>query len=59
VNVRYLTPRLETAYTQIREAALTDTHKPFTNSEFELGVGGLRGVIAAREGDVLGQTGGP
>ncbi len=58
VNTRYLTPRLETAYTQIREAALADTTKPFSNTEFELGVGGLRGIIAAREGDVLSQTGG-
>jgi spore coat protein H len=59
VNSRYLTPRLETAYTQIREAALSDPMKPFSNSEFELGVGGLRGIIAAREGDILAQTGGP
>ena len=58
VNSRYLTPRLETAYTQIREAALSDPMKPFSNSEFELGVGGLRGIIAAREADVLAQTGG-
>jgi spore coat protein H len=58
VNSRYLLPRLESAYTQIRESALADPKKPFTNSEFELGVGGLRGIIAAREGDVLAQTGG-
>jgi len=58
VNDRYLTPRLETAYTQIREAALSDPYKPFSSSEFELGVGGLRGIIAAREADVLAQTGG-
>jgi spore coat protein CotH len=58
VNTRYLTPRLESAYTQIREAALSDSKKPFSNNEFELGVGGLRGIIAAREADVLGQTGG-
>jgi spore coat protein CotH len=59
VNSRYLLPRLETAYVQIREAAVSDPKKPFTSSEFELGVGGLRGVIAAREADVLAQTGGP
>ncbi len=59
VNSRYLTPRLETAYTQIREAAISDPKKPFTSTEFELAVGGLRGIIAAREGDVLAQTGGP
>ncbi len=59
VNERWLTPRLEAAYTQIREAVLTDPHKPFTNELFELGVGGVRGIIAAREADVLAQTGGP
>ncbi len=58
VNDRYLTPRLETAYTQIREAALADPNKPFSNADFEQGVGGLRGIIAARESDVLAQTGG-
>ncbi len=52
VNDRWLLPRLEAAYTQIREAALLDPNKPYTNEEFELAVGGLRGLIAAREADV-------
>ena len=55
VNPRWLTPQLETAYQQIRMAAQADTRKPFTNAEFEAGVGGVRGVIAAREGDVRSQ----
>ncbi len=62
VNSSWLLPRLETAYTQIREAALLDPHKPYTNEQFELAVGGLRGVIAAREADVRAQmvpTGSP
>jgi spore coat protein CotH len=58
VNAGFLLPRLENAYTQIREAALLDTHKQYTNDEFELAVGGVRGIIAAREADVLSQTGG-
>ena len=52
VNPRWLTPQLESAYQQIRTAATADTRKPFTNAQFEDGVRGVRGVIAAREGDV-------
>ena len=55
VNPRWLTPQLETAYQQIRAAALADVRKPFSNGEFEAGVDGLRGVIAAREHDVNAQ----
>jgi spore coat protein CotH len=55
VNPRWLTPQLDAAYQQIRSAALGDARKPFTNAQFEAGVNGLRGVIAAREGDVLAQ----
>ena len=55
VNPRWLTPQLETAYQQIRAAALADTRKPFSNGEFEAAVDGLRGVIAAREHDVAAQ----
>ena len=56
VNTRYLTPRLETAYSQIRSAVQADTKKPYTNADFEGAVGGLRGVIAAREADVQSQA---
>jgi hypothetical protein len=50
VNPRWLTPQLETAYQQIRSAALGDSRKPYTNAQFEGGVSGVRGVIAARAG---------
>jgi spore coat protein H len=56
MNARYLGPRLEAAYRQIREATLTDTKKPWTNEEFEQGVEGLRGIIGAREADILAQA---
>lgn len=55
VNPRWLTPQLETAYQQIRTAALGDARKPYTNAEFEAAVAGVRGVIAAREHDVNAQ----
>jgi len=55
VNPRWLTPQLETAYQQIRPAAQADTRKPFTNAQFEAGVEGVRGVIAARASDVRAQ----
>jgi spore coat protein CotH len=57
VNETYLGPRLESAYAQIRAAALADPNKPFTNDDFEAAVGGLRGVIRARAADVVAQTG--
>jgi spore coat protein H len=55
VNPRWLTPQLESAYQQIRAAATADARKPFTNPQFEDGVSGVRGVIAARESDVQAQ----
>jgi spore coat protein CotH len=55
VSAAYLVPRLRALYNVMRQAALTDTYKPFTNDEFELGVGGLEGLIAARQGDILAQ----
>jgi spore coat protein CotH len=55
VNPQWLTPQLEAAYQQTRPAAQADTRKPYTNAEFEAAVNGLRGVIAAREGDVRAQ----
>jgi spore coat protein CotH len=56
VNARWLGPRLEALYALIREAALADGKKPFSNADFENGVAGLRALIAAREADVLEQT---
>lgn len=55
VNPRWLTPQLEAGYQQIRSSVLADTRKPFTNAQFEAGVEGVRGVIAARESDVRAQ----
>jgi spore coat protein CotH len=55
VNARWLTPQLDSAWQQIRDAALADPHKPFTNGDLQSGVDGLRGVIGAREGDVQSQ----
>ena len=51
LNSRWLTPQLETAYQQIRAAALADPHKKWTNDQFEGSVAGLRAVIDARERD--------
>lgn len=55
VNERWLVPQLDAAWQQIRDAALADPHKPFTNGQVQEGVDGLRGVIVAREPDVNAQ----
>jgi hypothetical protein len=55
LNSRWLTPQLETAYQQIRSAALADARKPHADAQFEAAVDELRGVIAARQGDVRAQ----
>jgi len=55
VNERWLGPQLDSAWRQIQEAALSDPHKPFTTGQVQGAVDGLRGVIAAREPDVLAQ----
>jgi hypothetical protein len=55
LNPRWLTPQLDIAYQQIRQAALADVRKPYTNPQFESAVSGVRGVIAARENDVRAQ----
>jgi spore coat protein CotH len=56
VNSRWLLPQMEATYAQIREAVLTDTRKQVDNETFELGIQGLRGVITAREHDILAQV---
>jgi hypothetical protein len=56
VNTGFLGPKLEAAYGLIRNAALSDTKKPYTNDAFELAVSGLRGIIAGREADVATQA---
>ena len=56
VNARWLGPRLEQAYAQVREAVLLDTKKPVANTDYELAVAGLREVISAREANILSQV---
>ena len=56
VSARWLLPHMEATYAQIRESVLLDTKKPVDNDTFELGIQGLRGVITAREHDVLAQV---
>jgi spore coat protein H len=55
VNSAFLMPKLEGYYGLIRNAVLADTKKPWTNEQFEQSVGGVRGVIAARAGDIQAQ----
>jgi spore coat protein H len=55
VNPVFLTPKLEAYYGVMRNAVLADTKKPFTNEQFEQGIQGMRGVIAARLPDIQTQ----
>lgn len=55
VNSGFLLPKLEAYYSIMRNAVLADTKKPFTNEQFEQGVQGMRGVIAARLPDIQTQ----
>jgi len=55
VNPAFLGPKLEQAYSQIREAVIADTRKPSSNTEFELSVVELREVIESRRRDVTRQ----
>jgi spore coat protein CotH len=55
VNSRWLLPRMEAAYAQIRQAVMEDRNKPYSNAEFEQSIAGLRGIIEARESDVRAQ----
>jgi len=55
VNSGFLLPKLEAFYGVMRNAVLADTKKPWTNDQFELGVQGMRGVIAARQPDIQAQ----
>jgi hypothetical protein len=54
-NEEVLGERLEAAYALVREAALSDPKKPYTNEEFELGILDVRDVVARRPGDILAQ----
>lgn len=56
VNPSFLGTRLEALYAQIREAAIADTKKPYSNNDLELSVNGLRGIIESRRADVAKQA---
>jgi len=56
MNARFLLPKLDQGYRQIREAVLADTRKPWNNDEFEQGIENLRAIIRAREADILAQA---
>ncbi len=56
VNPRWLGPRCDAAWEQVRDAALSDPMKPWTNPEVEAAVAALRHVIASREADVCAQA---
>ena len=55
LNESVLGQRLEAAHVLVREAALADPKKPYTNAEFEAGVAAVRDVVAGRRADVLAQ----
>lgn len=55
VNARWLLPRIERIYNQIREAAYEDQFKPFSNLEFERGIADLIFFLTVREPEVLRQ----
>lgn len=55
VNSAFLNPRIEMYYGVMRNAVLADTKKPFTNEQFEGGVEGIKGIIAARAADIQAQ----
>jgi spore coat protein CotH len=56
VNSAFLLPRIESMYGVIRTAALEDDKKPWTDEQFELGVEGLKGVVAGRSADISAQA---
>lgn len=56
VNTTWLGPQFDADYNLIRNAALTDPKKPFSNDDFEGSINGLRGIIAGRGPDVQAQA---
>lgn len=52
----WLERELEREYLQIREAALTDPQKPFSNETFETAIAGVREFVRRRPGEVLAQV---
>jgi spore coat protein CotH len=56
VNPGFLLPRIERAYALIRNAVLEDDKKPYTDEEFELGVEGMKALVAGRAADIAAQS---
>ena len=56
MNPAFLNPRIESMYALIRNSVIEDRKKPFTTEEFELGVEGLKGLIAARASSIAAQS---
>jgi hypothetical protein len=56
VNERALLPRIESLYNQVRESALEDSYKPYSNEEFEMAVDNLRAFAREREAEVRQQV---
>ena len=56
VSVGFLSPKIDLYAGLIRASVTVDTHKPFTNAEFEAAVAGLKGIAAARAANVASQV---
>ncbi len=56
VTTAFLGPRIEQFANLIRSSVVADTHKPFSNGDFEASVAGLKGVIAGRGANVSAQV---
>jgi hypothetical protein len=52
----WLERELDREYLQIREAALTDPQKPFSNDAFESAIAGVREFVRRRPGEVISQV---
>jgi spore coat protein CotH len=56
VTLAFLGSKIDQFANLIRASVMADTHKPYTNAQFEDSVSGLRGVVAARGNDVRAQV---
>ena len=56
VTTAFLGTRVDTLANLIRASVAADTHKPFSLADFEASVSGLKGIMAARAGNVTAQV---
>lgn len=56
VTTAFLGGKIDTFANMIRASVSADTHKPFTVADFEASVAGLKGIMAARAGNVASQV---